>query len=63
MISTNVAQLIDTNVLVYRVDARFPKKQEAAANHLEETVYAVVTRPLPGLKRTLLTSGEAREEP
>ena len=78
MISTSVAQLIDTNVLVYRVDPRFPKKQEAAANLLEETVrsgecripqqallefYAVVTRPLPGLKRTLLTSGEAREEP
>jgi predicted nucleic acid-binding protein len=77
MISTSVAQLIDTNVLVYRVDARFPKKQEAAANLLEETVrsgecriphqallefYAVVTRPLPGVKRTLLTSGEAREE-
>ena len=78
MISTSVAQLIDTNVLVYRVDPRFPKKQETAANLLEETVrsgkcriphqallefYAVVTRPLPGLKRTLLTSGEAREEP
>ena len=28
MISTSVAQLIDTNVLVYRVDARFPAKQE-----------------------------------
>jgi predicted nucleic acid-binding protein len=77
MISTSVAQLIDTNVLVYRVDARFPKKQETAANLLEETVrsgecriphqallefYAVVTRPWPGVKRTLLTSGEAREE-
>jgi predicted nucleic acid-binding protein len=72
-----VARLIDTNVLVYRVDARFPEKQETAANLLEETVrsgecriphqallefYAAVTRQLPSLKKSLLTSGEAREE-
>jgi predicted nucleic acid-binding protein len=72
-----VARLIDTNILVYRVDATFPEKQEVAANLLEETVrsgecrvphqalvkfYAVVTRPLLRLGRSLLTSAEAREE-
>jgi predicted nucleic acid-binding protein len=77
MIYTNVAQLIDTNVLVYRVDPRFPAKQETATNLLEETVqsgesriphqallefYVVVTRPLPGVKASLLTPNEAREE-
>jgi predicted nucleic acid-binding protein len=77
MVSTGVARLIDTNVLVYRVDARFLEKQEAAADLLEETVrsgecriphqallefYAVVTRPLPGVKKSLLTPAEAREE-
>jgi len=36
MTSTSVAQLIDTNVLVYRVDARFPAKQETATNVLED---------------------------
>src|SRR6201997_4295402 len=65
-ISTSVARLIDTNVLVYRVDARFPEKREPAANLLEETVrsgecriphqallefYAAVTRQLPSLKK------------
>ena len=64
-------------VLVYRVDARFPAKQETATKILEETVrsgecriphqallefYAVVTRPLPGVKTSLLTSSEARQE-
>ena len=77
MISTSVAQLIDTNVLVYCVDPRFPQKQKTAAKLLEETVrsgecriphqallefYAVVTRRLPGVKKSLLTPGEAREE-
>ena len=77
LISTSVTRLIDTNVLVYRVDARFPEKQETAANLLEGTVrsgecriphqsllefYAVVTRRLPGLKTSLLTRNEAREE-
>ncbi len=77
VISTSVAQLIDTNVLVYRVDARFPAKQETAADVFEQAVrsgecriphqallefYAVVTRLLPGLKTSLLTSNEAREE-
>jgi predicted nucleic acid-binding protein len=37
-ISTSVAQLIDTNVLVYCVDPGFPQKQETAAKLLEETV-------------------------
>ena len=77
MIFTSVAQLIDTNVLVYRVDTRFPAKQETATNVLEEAVrsgecriphqallefYAVTTHPLPGVKTSLLTSNEAREE-
>ena len=77
MISTSVARLIDTNILVYGVDVRFPDKQEIAANLLEETVrsgecriphqallefYAVVTRPLPGIEKSLLTPAEAREE-
>lgn len=72
-----MAQLIDTNVLVYMVDSRFPEKQETAANLMEETVrsgesrvphqallefYWVVTRPLPGVKKPLLTANEAREE-
>ena len=77
MIFTSVAQLIDTNVLVYRVDTRFPAKQETATNVLEEAVrsgecriphqallefYAVTTRLLPGVKTSLLTSSEAHEE-
>lgn len=70
-------ELIDTNVLVYRVDARFADKQQKAASLLEKTVrsgecriphqallefYAVVTRPLKGVKRSLLTANEVREE-
>jgi predicted nucleic acid-binding protein len=73
----SVAQLIDTNVLVYRVDARFPDKQQTATNLFEELVssaecriphqalvefYAAATRPLPGVRTSLLTPGEAREE-
>jgi predicted nucleic acid-binding protein len=77
MIFTTVAQLIDTNILVYRVDPRFPEKQETATNLLEQTVqnnecriphqaiiefYAAATRPLPGLAAGLMTSAQAREE-
>jgi predicted nucleic acid-binding protein len=72
-----VAQLIDSNILVYRIDPRFPEKQETATKLLEETVqnnecriphqailefYAAATRPLPGLDAALLTSTQAREE-
>ncbi|MBX7186218.1 MAG: PIN domain-containing protein [Vicinamibacteria bacterium] len=68
--------LVDTNVLVYRFDPRFPEKQERATRLLAGAVQsgslslphqalvefmAATTRPL---KRTgpLLSPGEAREE-
>lgn len=68
--------LVDTNVLVYRFDPRFPEKQERARLLLETAVrpgvlsvphqalvefVAATTRPLP---RTgaLLSPDEAREE-
>jgi len=71
-----VAALVDTNVLVYRFDPRFPEKQERAARLLEGGVQpgslniphqvlvefvAATTRPLPG-GGPLLSSAEAREE-
>ena len=37
-ISTTVAYLVDTNVLVYRFDARFPAKQERATAFLERGI-------------------------
>ena len=58
-----MAALVDTNILVYRHDARFPKKQRTAARLLREGIarndlrlphqailefVAVVTRPLVG---------------
>ena len=58
-----MARLIDTNILVYRFDARFPKKQEIATSILRRGIeensvrlahqaviefVAAVTRPLPG---------------
>ncbi|MFY9989119.1 MAG: PIN domain-containing protein [Chthoniobacterales bacterium] len=72
-----MAQLIDTNILVYRVDPRFPEKQEIATKLLEKTVqnsecriphqaiiefYAAAIRPLSGSGAALLTSSQAREE-
>jgi len=72
-----VAELVDTNVLVYRVDPRFPAKQARAEELLERLViseecriphqalvefYAVATRPLRDLERPLLEFNEAREE-
>ena len=68
--------LVDTNVLVYRFDPRFPEKQERARRLLETAArpgvlsvphqalvefVAATTRPLP---RTgaLLSADEAREE-
>ena len=71
-----MAALVDTNVLVYRFDPRFPEKQEQAARLLESGVQpgllslphqalvefvAVTTRPLSGIG-PLLSQGEAREE-
>ena len=62
-ISTRVAALVDTNVLVYRFDGRFPEKQKVAAALLREGIVedsvriphqaivefiAVVTRPIAG---------------
>jgi predicted nucleic acid-binding protein len=58
-----VAALVDTNVLVYRFDGRFPAKQEIATDVLRRGIveanlrvphqavvefYAAVSRPLPG---------------
>lgn len=68
--------LVDTNVLVYRFDPRFPEKQERATRLLETAVQpgslslphqalvefvAATTRPLPRIG-PLLSRDEAREE-
>ena len=68
--------LVDTNVLVYRFDPRFPRKQEAATQFLRRGLVedrvriphqalvefvAAVTRPLPG-GGALLSHDEARRE-
>jgi|SRR5882672_4374943 len=74
--STGVAYLVDTNILVYRFDARFPDKQATARDLLrkglaEDTLriphqallefVAVVTRVRTG-SRPLLPPDEARHE-
>jgi predicted nucleic acid-binding protein len=71
-----VAALVDTNVLVYRFDPRFPQKQSIASELLRRGIgedsirvphqaivefVAAVTRPLAG-ERSLLTPVEARRE-
>ena len=71
-----MAALVDTNVLVYRFDPRFPEKQERATRLLETAVQpgslslphqalvefvAAATRPLPRIG-PLLSRDEAREE-
>ncbi|MBI3939884.1 MAG: PIN domain-containing protein [Acidobacteria bacterium] len=71
-----MAALVDTNVLVYRFDPRFPRKQRIATNLLRRGIaeerlrvphqaivefVAAVRRPLPG-GRSLLTPEEARRE-
>jgi predicted nucleic acid-binding protein len=71
-----VAALVDTNILVYRFDSRFPEKQEIAHDVLRRGILedsvrlphqtilefvAVVTRPLVN-KRPLLTFREATRE-
>ena len=69
--------LVDTNVLVYRFDPRHPTKQRRATTLLrkgieDQSLYlahqtllefvAVVTRPLPGGGRALLTLADAVRE-
>ena len=71
-----MAVLIDTNILVYRFDPRFPGKQRIASDLLRRGIeegsirvphqaivefVAVVTRPLMA-DRSLLTPEEARRE-
>lgn len=71
-----MAALLDTNVLVYRVDPRDPEKQERAESLLRKGLsegdlriphqaviefVAATTRPLPN-GGSLLTPGEARRE-
>jgi predicted nucleic acid-binding protein len=71
-----VASLIDTNILVYRYDPRFPEKQKAASQLLREGLakgslriphqalvefMAVVTR-VPLGSGTLLSPDDARRE-
>ena len=74
--STDVTSLIDTNVLVYRYDARFPEKQNLATDLLRSGIednsirvpyqavlefVAAVTKPLVACN-PLLSSREARLE-
>jgi predicted nucleic acid-binding protein len=71
-----VAALVDTNVLVYRFDPRFPEKQKSATDLLRRGIsdgsiriahqaivefVAVVTRPLVG-GRPLLSREDATRE-
>lgn len=71
-----VASLVDTNILVYRFDPRFPDKQQTAIDLLRRGIrddsvrlphqaivefVAAVTRPLGDLS-PLLTPEEARQE-
>jgi predicted nucleic acid-binding protein len=71
-----VAALVDTNVLVYRFDARFPDKQERATNLLRAGIandslrvphqaivefVAATTRPIAGCA-PLLEPADARRE-
>jgi len=71
-----VAALIDTNILVYRFDPRFPQKQRIAAELLREGIaadnvriplqaiiefVAAVARPISG-QGPLLSAAEARHE-
>lgn len=71
-----MAALVDTNVLVYRFDPRFPIKQRRAIDVLRAGIetdtirvphqaivefFAAVTGPLSG-RRSLLTIDEARRE-
>lgn len=72
-----MAALVDTNVLVYRFDPRFPQKQRIADEILRAGIaadslrvphqaiiefVAVVTRPLLPKRKSLLPPEEARRE-
>jgi predicted nucleic acid-binding protein len=72
-----VAALVDTNVLVYRFDGRFPKKQARArdllrAGILEDSIrvphqallefVAATTKPFKGGGTSILSPGDARRE-
>jgi predicted nucleic acid-binding protein len=72
-----VAALVDTNVLVYRFDARFPGKQARATELLRAGIaddsvrvphqaliefVAATTKPLNGKRRSLLRPEDARRE-
>ena len=74
--SMTVLTLVDTNILVYRFDPRFPDKQRIATTLLREGIQhdtirlphqaiiefvAATTRPLAG-NQSLLTPDEARRE-
>ena len=74
--STTVAALVDTNILVYRFDPRFPRKQEQAAELLRRGIedqsivlpyqalvefVAATTRSISG-QASLLTKQEAHRE-
>src|SRR5437879_5794620 len=74
--STRVAALVDTNILVYRYDPRFPAKQARATQLLRQGIadnsivvphqalvefVAAVTRPISG-KTSLLSVEEAHRE-
>ncbi len=71
-----MASLIDTNVLVYRYDPRFPRKQEIASETIRRGIaensvrlphqaivefVAVVTRPIPQGARLLTLPDACRE--
>jgi predicted nucleic acid-binding protein len=72
-----VAALVDTNILVYRFDSRFPEKQAKATGLLRAGIandsirvphqalvefVAATTRPLGRGKRSILSSSDARLE-
>jgi len=71
-----VAALVDTNVLVYRFDPRFPERQKVATGILRRGIaddsvrvphqaivefVAVVTRPIDGAEALLSTEDALRE--
>jgi len=73
---TTVAGLVDTNILVYRYDSRFPRKQALATDLLRQGIsdqslvlahqvliefIAVVTRPLAGGPSVLTADAAHRE--
>lgn len=72
-----MAALVDTNILVYRFDPRFPAKQAVATELLRAGIaddsirlphqaliefIAATTKPLAGGRRSILTPDDARRE-